>query len=227
MVSILRVLFIHGVGEQTSDFAAEARQNLRVAAARRGLSLFSTQVHWAPHADRAQRAFLADVERRGSRGNITQRLVVGTLSDALMYVTNPALQKQVFQQLDEQMFLLGGRGTIIAHSLGGLIAADYLRARPEHRNVRLVTMGCNIGLFHLGLGFQPVPVLGAPGRWLNVFSRRDMLGYPLAGGKGLEHVQDFEVSVGGWFRGWTGLAHTQYWGDKNLFQNTLPRLLGL
>lgn len=225
--STVRACFIHGVGQQGNDFADDARRWLRASLKEKGRPLFSTHVHWAPLADYHQQRFLAAAEERGSKGNPTQRLVVGTLADALMYTTNPKLREQIFLSLDNQMFLLGNKGIIFAHSLGGLIATDYLRARPEIKDVRLVTMGCNIGLFTLGRKFEPVPQLEAPGAWINVFSPRDMLGFALGIDPNLRHVKDVKISVGGWFKGWTGLAHLRYWTDENLWKNTLPDLLGI
>lgn len=224
--SIVRACFIHGVGQQGDDFADDARRWLRESLEEKRHTLFSTHVHWAPLADRHQERFLAAAEAKGSKGNPTQRLVVGTLADALMYTTNPRLRDQIYLSLDNQLFLLGGRGTIFAHSLGGLIVTDYLRTRPHVKNVRLVTMGCNIGLFNLGKKFEPVPQLEAPGSWINVFSPRDMLGFPLGIDPNLAHVRDVKVSVGGWFKGWTGLAHVRYWSDADLWKKTLPSLLG-
>jgi hypothetical protein len=93
--------------------------------------------------------------------------------------------------------------------------------------VRLVTLACNIGLFTMGADFAPVPQLARPGRWLNYYSPRDMLGYPLRFMRNLEHVEDHEVSLGGWFRGWTGLAHTLYWTERKLWAKRIPADLGI
>ena len=93
--------------------------------------------------------------------------------------------------------MLRAQGTIFAHSLGGLIATDWLRQRPDLTQMRLVTLGCNIGLFNLGCNFVRVPSLEAPGRWLNFFSPRDFLGFPLAVDPALAHVVDHKVGVGG------------------------------
>jgi pimeloyl-ACP methyl ester carboxylesterase len=222
---ILRALFIHGVGEQENDFSDEARRRLRQACHDRGTSLYPLNVHWAPLADRPQQRFLKSVKALGSNDNMTQRLVIGTLSDALMYCTNAEFRKQIFALMDQQVWMLGGKDfTIFAHSLGGLIATDYLRARPHITGVRMVTMGCNLGLFTLGQSFKPVQALCAS-EWHNLYSGRDMLGFPLSVDPGLTHVQDLEVSVGGWFKGWTGLAHIRYWDDAKLWEKTIPRLL--
>ncbi len=70
----LHCLFVHGVGEQPPDFAADAKRWLRGAALERGHQLFASSVHWAPLADRPEAAFLRAAERSGSRGNALQRL---------------------------------------------------------------------------------------------------------------------------------------------------------
>lgn len=224
----VHALFIHGVGEQPKSFAAEARHNLRASLLDKGVALYSASVHWAPLADRVERRFLSEVQKRGSKGNLTQSLVVGTLSDALMYVRNFGLRTHIFDLIDKQIMRLRGEHvTVFAHSLGGLIFTDYLRSRTELRNVSLVTFGCNIGLFTLGERFVPVPQLAEQGTWWNLYSARDMLGFPLAGDPNLRHVKDIEVSVGGWFKGWTGLAHVRYWDDRRLWRKTIPNLLAV
>ena len=224
-----QALFIHGVGQQEADFADEARHNLKEACLKADRILLSAAVHWAPLADRVQRSFLESVEKHGSKGNMTQKLVVGTLADALMYQSNPQLRKQIFSLVDAQLARLRGpEVTVFAHSLGGLIFTDYLRRRDPKQRIRLVTFGCNIGLFNLGRPFVPVPQVARAGGWLNCFSQRDMLGFPVnLGDPALKHVRDVEVSVGGWFKGWTGLAHIRYWADSKFFGRTLPELLDL
>lgn len=221
-----RALFIHGVGRQDASFADVALHALADGLERRGHRLLASSVHWAGFADRVQDRFIERAEKHGSAINPSQKLVVGTLADALMYATNPTLQGKIFRLLDQHVKLVRAPFTIFAHSLGGLIATDWLRQRTA-LDVRLVTLGCNIGLFNLGKRFASVPSLDGPGRWINLFSSRDMLGFPLAHEEGLEHVQDVKVSVGGWFRGWTGLAHTLYWTDESLWRKTVPGLLKL
>jgi pimeloyl-ACP methyl ester carboxylesterase len=221
-------LFIHGVGQQSADFAAEARVRLRAACVDRDRPFYSRSVHWAPYADRVQGAYLKAVEAAGSHGNPTQRLVIGTLADALMYQGSRQLRNQIYGAIDRQLVALRGQHVhVFAHSLGGLIFTDYLRHR-QVKNVTLITFGCNIGLFNLGRPFVPVGALARKGAWLNVYSRRDMLGFPVnLGDPALAHVQDVQVGVGGVFKGWTGLAHVRYWDDRALWSTTLPKLLAL
>lgn len=97
---------------------------------------------------------------------------------------------------------------VVAHSLGGLIMSNYV-CDAEHGStsedgcrplsewsaferaetlVDLVTMGCNIPLFTLAydeiesITFPPAtlePGLLDVARWLNVYDRDDVLGYPI------------------------------------------------
>lgn len=223
----LNGLFIHGVGRQNSSFADEARRTLRGYLLGKGVDLAAESCWWAPHADRTQDAFLRLAEKRGSRANLTQQLVVGTLADALFYLTDTKLQAACFRELDLCWRRFTGPVHVFAHSLGGLIFTDWLRCRPavHAANVRLVTLGCNIGLFNLGRPFQRVPQLWAKGQWHNLYDASDMLGFPLAVDPGLEWVVDREVNVGGWLKSWNGLSHTAYWDDEKLWAKTIPSLL--
>jgi hypothetical protein len=223
----LRALFIHGVGQQSADFADEARRWLRAECADREVVPFFLSAHWAPLADRIQDRFLASIKEHGSKGAPMQRLAIGTLADALFYQSSPTLKIRIFDLLDKQMTPFGRHPvTVFAHSLGGLIFTDYLRCRPNSPPIRLVTLGCNIGLFELGRRFDCPKQVATAGTWINCFHERDVLGFPLRVDPGLQHVQDEVVELGG-LLGHTGLSHILYWGDKKLWKDTLPNLLAL
>lgn len=227
MTEPFRALFIHGVGSQGRDWYHEARTWMRAECKARGSDLHSVACWWAPHADRAEKKFLSDAEARGSVGNLSQRLTVLTLADALYWQSSRALRETVFYNLDLCAARFAGEPndlpfTIFAHSLGGLIATDWLRQRPLITNVRMCTLGCNIGLFNLGASFVPVPGIR---QWSNYYYRADMLGYALAGDPNLAHVKDHEVPAGllglGWFS--TGLSHTKYWSDARFWRKQIAR----
>ncbi len=224
MAEALHVLAVHGIGQQPRTFADDALRQFGAACAERGTYVYSRAVHWAPIMDRLEGRFLARAAREGSRGNPFQRLAVGTLSDALLYQSNAEVRQQLFDLLDEEVMKLRADAfTIFAHSLGGLIVTDYLRQRPVLDNVRLVTLGCNLGLFTLGQEFVPVPQLARPERWFNVFSRNDALGFSLD----IPHVINRSYLVGPWFLRRTGLAHIGYFGDNSLWEDFLPNLLDI
>lgn len=228
MVKQLRAIFIHGVGQQDAYFAHAARERLRDACEARGVAPFFLSCHWAPFADAAQNLYLEQVRAHGSAGNLTQRLSIGTLSDALMYQANPVFRARIFDLLDRQVETFTGHPfTIFAHSLGGLIATDWLRARSKIKNVTLVTMGCNIGVFRMGQNFETVPQLLYPNAWLNLFYRKDMLGWAVNvnPAQPIPYVTDFEIRPP-WWR-FTGAVHTYYWEDSALWSKTIPKLLAL
>jgi hypothetical protein len=219
-----RGIFLHGVGSQSKTFAHDARRLLRGKLKEHGVACHFSSVHWAPLADRAENEFLEAVKRKGSAGNMSQDLSVRTLADALMYARNPALQAEIFALIDIELAAFGKRPvTWLCHSLGGLIATDYLRARGCPAGTKMITFGCNIGLFTLGQSFEPVPGLTD---WLSLWTKDDVLGFPLAIQPALAHVNDVEVTVGGLLTGWNGLSHTAYFGDHDLWAKTIPGFLG-
>lgn len=211
-------MFIHGVGTQEKTFAHDARRLLRAALAARGVKCHFESVHWAPLADRVENAFMRDVKDRGSSGGPAQQLAVKTLADALMYARNVALQRDIFRCITDAKLRFGSHPyCVFAHSLGGLIATDYLRSMGDCAGIKLVTLGCNIGLFNLGMSFNAIPGLTD---WTNFYDDDDVLGFPLAGDPSLRFVRDKTVSVGA-----TGLAHIRYWGDRPLWSETVPRAM--
>jgi pimeloyl-ACP methyl ester carboxylesterase len=219
-----RAIMIHGVGEQGPGFAEDARQWLRQACGKRGLGTQILSAHWAPLADKTQARLRREAEARGHSSNPLRRLVDGTLADALYYQDSPRLQDACHDVIDRQVARLAGQPfTIFAHSLGGLIATDWLRKRPLVKGVRLVTFGCNLDFFNQDPEepFQPVPQLRNRGSWFNFFYPRDMLGAPLAGVRNLEHVADVRLWPPAWIFS-TGLCHTRYWTHKRLWAGVIP-----
>jgi pimeloyl-ACP methyl ester carboxylesterase len=224
--SSIAALFIHGVGQQTADFADRAQRWLAGALSARGCTLYGRSVHWAPILDAPQQAMAAAVKRGGSAGRPAQGLVIRTLADALSYGHH---RDAIHYVMDYEIRQLRADNVVIfAHSLGALIACDYLRSRTGVKVDKLVTFGCNLELFYQGAeaSFVVPPQVDAPGKWVNAFDEDDMLGWPVRAW--LPKVRDVEVSVGGLLTGWWGLSHTAYFADKRFWTSTVPgRILGL
>lgn len=217
-MSELRALFVHGVGRQEASFADDARSNLRKVLNARGIATHFESVHWAPIADALQQKFWDAVRAKGSECNAAQGLSVFTLSDALLYCRNARFRSRVWGEIDRGVARFTGHDFVcFAHSLGGLAMVDYLRERGGGERVHLVTMGCNLGIFHLGMDIETIPGLT---RWTSLWERSDILGWPLTVHPELAHVRDVEVNVG-----LTGLAHTRFWSDDSLWCETIPGLL--
>jgi pimeloyl-ACP methyl ester carboxylesterase len=170
----------------------------------------------------------ARVEKRGSAGGPFQKVSTGVLADATLYVRSAKLREAIFRRLDASWEHFGGaadrRVVLFAHSLGCLVATDWLRLRPAVRPRALVTFGCNLELFTMGEPFDcPAQLRPGQASWTNVFYPRDALGWPLAGAPGLAHVRDVKLP---WQlmrpSTWFGTAHNAYWGSEKLWAERVP-----
>ncbi len=223
MTRAVHCVFVHGVGEQSADFADKATKWLAAACSRNQATLYARSVHWSPLLDAHQRKMMKRVASEGSANRPAQRLTVGTLSDALCYDLHRDAIHHVFDYEVRQ--LRADDFVIFAHSLGALIAVDWMRSRQRAQVGRFVTFGCNLELFHLGRqdDFVAPAQVAQPGSWHNLFDEDDALGWPIRGW--IPHVVDHEVSVGGLLTGWWGLSHTAYLTDKKLWTQTMPRII--
>lgn len=216
---------IHGVGQQHYGWSFSARRRLRAALKLRGRDLWAVEALWVPLADRYETAMLSDAERDGSDGNAAQRLITGTVADALLYDNNPEFRAEVFALLDARFAELRRPPVVFAHSLGCLIVSDYLRSRPAARIAALHSFGDNLGLFWMGRTFDCPAQLAVKGVWRDYWTPSDALGYPLKSRPGFEHVTSTRVSVGNWFDRWSGLSHAAWWDSAKLWSETIPAYL--
>ncbi|MFF9338196.1 MULTISPECIES: hypothetical protein [unclassified Streptomyces] len=106
---------------------------------------------------------------------------------------------------------------ILAHSLGGIASLDLLVLRELPEVALLVTVGSQAPFLY-ELGALPSLEHGAPlparvPPWINVYDRRDLLGYV---GAGLFPGRVRDVEVDG--RQPFPLAHSAYWGNPELYR---------
>lgn len=220
MAKPLYALFTHGVGTQKPGFSSDAQKHLAAGLAGQGRVLYGSEALWAPVLDREEAAMLASVGKRGSSNRPMQRLVVETLADALCWENR---REPIFDVLDMAYCRLRapGKVTLVGHSLGCLVLAEWVRSRGVAVE-SFVTTGCNIGLFALGGKFVlPPALIGVP--WLNAFDPQDFLGYPVA--HVIPGARDVEVNVGGWFTSWNFASHLGYWSEKSLWRQVVPAAL--
>lgn len=215
---------VHGVGSQDRGYSDKATGWLRKAGRDRGVELYNEEVLWSPLLDDLEKKMLRSVRARGSAGRLGQREIVMVAADALSF---SARLPQIFLLLDKAFARLRAPGKVVifAHSLGCLLVTEWLRARPTVGVQALVTLGCNLELFNLGkeAEYTPPQQVAGKGRWINLFDDDDLLGWPLRGW--LPMVSDVEVSSGGWFTKWNGLAHVGYWTTSNIWSKTVPTVL--
>lgn len=103
-------------------------------------------------------------------------LFVATLRQVRRYLYDPVIKKQVDEQVDAAMD--PQCRILIGHSLGSVVAREYVRRHPEHRLDLLLTAGSPLGL-RMVRSRLPDPEFAAAappaqlGEWVNVRDPRD------------------------------------------------------
>lgn len=117
------------------------------------------------------RAVLAALERRfGATAGV---LYLGELRQVRRYLTDTDLKDQVDQIVDDQM--AAGARILIGHSLGSVVAYEFVRRHPEHELDAFLTLGSPLALRMVrsrlpqGSGAAPSRVR----RWVNVRDPKD------------------------------------------------------
>lgn len=154
------------------------------------------------------------------------------------------LRNFVYRKLDKIIRQESGSFSILAHSLGSIIAYDYLfdlfgKERSKRRKVRpdgrqrlehFFTIGSPIALFllrkaHLmldmsSLSANPIGLHRPKGKWINFWDRQDVVAYPL------ERffpkvVEDRLVDTGSLIFN----SHLGYWHNREVAQAVIDALL--
>ena len=156
-----------------------------------------------------------------------------------------SIRSYVFDRMDKIIQGDASTFSIVAHSLGSVIAYDYLynvfgkdsskcrQVRPDgkHQLHSFFTMGSPIGLFLLrkrelfGRNFallkpNPIGLKTGTGSWCNFYDRQDVIAFPL---KGFfpEIVKDIRVQTGDLIIN----SHENYWTEKGVAAKIVDRLL--
>jgi len=219
-------------------------------AARGSTALRFEAVCWDPVTQRPQDALLSVLfgqPRFLRRMSLTGRLretIVGLVGDVIAYEAGPhnpvyrAIHAEVARGLDTLAAASEGGDaplTIIGHSLGSVIASDYVwdqtRGTTHHLAahglalVNMVLLGSPMALYALrgnaGGGPEsirdsldsPVQIEPDSGWWLNLYDRQDALACPLEPIDAYRRagVIDCPVRAGSWLTGWNLGSHTGYW----------------
>lgn len=217
----LRLVALHGIGKNTPPtFADKAMGRLTKGLAAYGVTSSWASVPWGTVLDGPERQLLEDSKRLGSEGRLIQRISIGTLADALKW---SHYAKAIYELVDSAVARTGssGRLVFVGHSLGCWLTLNYLEARPDLQDaqVHAVFTGCNVPLF-IGPDYVPPAGLDRAGRLVCAFDPDDGIGWPCR--TWAPAATDIKVEVGSWFTGWTGISHTAYWNDKELWAKTLP-----
>jgi hypothetical protein len=128
----------------------------------------------------AVQVMLNRLARSKTFAGITERAFVGNLKQVTAFLTNPIIKQNVLARVREQI----GEDTriVIGHSLGSVVAYEYLcHERPSAVEL-LVTLGCPLGIPNVVFDkLSPPPVDGAGGwpgsvpAWVNVADPNDVV----------------------------------------------------
>ena len=146
--------------------------------------------------------------------------------DIIGYLNKDA-QKMIQDRIKDELKSIDGDKepvTFIAHSLGTVIASDFIWDRQDKRDFgdfklsNFFTMGSPIALFALRWGAElfnkPIRIDDPMGCWINILDKDDPIAYPL---KELNKeyseavLADKEVNVGP-----LGVAHVMYWKNEEV-----------
>jgi hypothetical protein len=207
VASQLVYIAIHGIGDQTADFADDLKGKLKVEMKRRGMRRFG--FHFAYYQDLIQQQQDELWEREAATDiglKRTRQFGLKYFGDALSYQYRSEGRDSLYRKVHERLRQTiadanedlneGGAIVILAQSFGCHVLSNYIwdmqhgvgiwergKPRPVDRlgNVKLlITTGCNIPLFVSGL--DKIEAFEKPNSefsWLNFYDRRDPLGWPL------------------------------------------------
>jgi pimeloyl-ACP methyl ester carboxylesterase len=242
------------MGDQSKDFSKKFQKELRAKFEQsleylaKDYSLSKSSVHdplnfipgwWSPVMNAAQR----ELEKRIYKTKIPYLREFGMsfMGDVVAYQGRPVyneIHRHLAASLRAHVRTGSGHLTVIAHSLGSVIASDFIydhtlkigRALKDGFGAdfsNFFTLGSPLVLYAmrsvhpevfdpakvLDRFDRPVRVESESGFWLNLFDDDDIIGYPLKSVNA--HYQeavtaDVEVEVGDFLTRWNPLSHAHY-----------------
>ncbi|HET8761523.1 MAG TPA: hypothetical protein VFN94_10660, partial [Nitrospiria bacterium] len=256
----LNVLIVHGIGDHPKEFAGEFERQLHAAfhahleilARRYHLSapppseaLNLIPGHWAPVTEGIQK----EVEQRMFQGPVDFLRWFGMrfMGDVVAYqgrAVYDEIHRALAANLRDRLQPESGHLTIIAHSLGAVIASDFIYDHTEASDKTFAerfgvafsnffTLGSPLvlyamqsshdGLFDAGRVLdrfdRPVRVDAKDGVWLNLYAEPDIIGYPIRSinqSYAEAVTADVRVEVGDFWSRRSPLSHGRYWTDPHV-----------
>ncbi len=255
----LNILVIHGIGDYQNvigdfgrDLTAEVRRSLGDLCARYGLPdapdaplLNVIPGWWASIPE----GLLRELEQRLFHGRLDRlrAFAMRFMGDVIAYqglAVYEEIHRALAYALRSRLKPESNHLTVIGHSLGSVIASDFLYDHTRRRGTRFrdhfgvdfvnfFTLGsplvlyaarspaCASGGFGPGRvldGFAaPVHVESGSGVWLNIYSDDDVVGYPLKSvndAYASAVTADVVTEAGNLFTRWNPLSHGAYWTES-------------
>ncbi|RYC71596.1 hypothetical protein [Spirosoma sordidisoli] len=270
MTKKLGVFIIHGMGDPAPDYAEVLIDQVTKRLGDAAREVEFEACYWAPILQKQQDVTWRRLLLRDQLDALAfRRWIVSALGDPVSYLSGFFKDgKPVYGQIHacmrtslEQLSARLGEGQprplmILAHSLGSVIASNYIWDQHYNKNeehvglgkmpfertetlTSFITFGSNIPLFLppsppircIPFPHQNLPAyLKAEARWQNVFDPDDVLGYPLADiwddTQGTR-IDDISINAGTWPLSETPLSHTAYLRDDSFLDLVEERMRAL
>lgn len=199
------VVFVHGIGEQQQGSYSDFGERVRVAFEKEVQQLGKAkpppesyvweEVYWANVTQPDEQGLKSKV----GMGGRLREFMIGSLGDVVAYSKLPyppdkygEIQRRfadTVAMVSQRALDTGDRQaslTVIAHSLGTVIASDGIyeltksNAMPANLRVdRFFSMGSPIALFGLRYGLANFTKPIRPNLWINFYYPQDFIGFPL------------------------------------------------
>lgn len=237
MAGEIRIVVLHGIGRHSEDFYKELEiglsrelDSLGVGAYKISGFLFSDISQ--PNQDR----YWESVDPKTISIDRFREVFLHYFGDAGAYGTRHDDRSGNYRKihvklehfLSHELEQLNHEGTLIvlAHSFGGHVFSnfywDYLKRIIKPRRLRglsscfklFITTGCNIPVFIAGFERpEPFKIPNPDFRWINIYDKDDILGWPLrplgGGFQNAGFIEDRIVDSGLPF-----LSHMRYWTNR-------------
>lgn len=237
MAGEIRIVVLHGIGRHSEDFYKELEAGLSAELSILGIEEISiTGFLFSDISQANQDRYWESVDPKSISMDRFREVFLHYFGDAGAYGTRPddrsgnyrkihrRLESFLIHELDELKH--DGTLIILAQSFGGHVFSnfywDYLKKILKPKGLRglsksfklFITTGCNIPVFVSGLDRpEPFPMPNPDFRWINIYDKDDILGWPLlplgGGFRNAGFIEDIIVDSGLPF-----LSHMKYWTNR-------------
>ncbi|MBN1595582.1 hypothetical protein JW933_06615 [candidate division FCPU426 bacterium] len=247
------LIFIHGVNSQPTGYSNRLYKNIltfyqqgllkqgatRQAASKASRQLVQKEILWAHHTSNWTNRFLTlqyPLQPRTGKWNFILKAVDPLVIQILHYVKDKGhkkgpmdMLKHIHESFREACANRPDNIVVIAHSLGSVIAFDYLfgfrkyKYTGHHPVVAFFTLGSPIPLFTSAMGYVENPVKRPAylKKWINILDPDDGVARHCATHFRRVSIEDVEINTG-----WDPLgAHVRYWHTPRVAECIASQLL--
>lgn len=256
----LAVAIVHGMGRDKRGFSHDLQRGIAKAYQQQGLGhqwedIYFQEVLWADLLTDTQMTLYQRLTQHHSlRYKRLRRFFIEYLGDVLAYEGSAKIdgyRQAIYQRMQSALTsflpLYEAQSNcpliVIGHSLGSIIALDFLKQHGApflSHLCGIVTLGSPLALWSLQNkdfgrplsfpGESLSPSHQARARWLNIYDKDDVIAYPL---KAINShfnqsvSEDIQINVGGPFTSWNPFSHQGYWTNRQVHGVIAKLLLSL